>query len=208
MRSRKAKENLTGPTHLQGTRARGRATKQRGKNRPERRRNRNPLRFQNAGHPRHQGCLSPEPQQESAEPGQTAEAAESSNPAAGRRGLRGSEGGARLDEPQPQADPPAAASWVFVRDLLDESAVNPEAPTSPAQAPEEAAAATAASSTGAGGPAQAGGTAQAESPADSTLGSLTTEASWGVSESSRDGYPTAECEPDAANGGSGGPAAS
>ena len=73
------------------------------------------------------------------------------------------------DEPQPQADPPAAASWVFVRDLLDESAVNPEAPTSPAQAPEEAAAATAASSTGAGGPAQAGGTAQAESPADSGL---------------------------------------
>ncbi|CAE7501560.1 PARP6, partial [Symbiodinium sp. KB8] len=41
------------------------------------------------------------------------------------------------DEPLPQADPPAAASWVFVRDLLDEAAADPEAPASPAQAPEE-----------------------------------------------------------------------
>ncbi|CAE7476824.1 unnamed protein product, partial [Symbiodinium microadriaticum] len=71
------------------------------------------------------------------------------------------------DEPLPQADPPA----VFVRDLLVEAAADPEAPTSPAQAPEEASAATADSATGAGGPAQAGGTAQAGSSADSTLGS-------------------------------------
>ena len=161
----------------------------------------------------------PEPQQEGAEPGQTAEATESGDPAAEvkpeptelEEAARAADGAFVVvkeepdfseDEPQPQADPPAAASWVFVRDLLDESAVNPEAPTSPAQAPEEAAAATAASSTGAGGPAQAGGTAQAESPADSTLGSLTTEASWGVSESSRDGYPAAECDDTAADGGS------
>ena len=114
----------------------------------------------------------PEPQ-ESAEPGQTAEAAESSDPAAEvkpeptelEEAARAADGAFVVvkeepdfseDEPQPQADPPAAASWVFVRDLLDESAADPEAPTSPAQAPEEAAAATADSSTGAGGPAEGG----------------------------------------------------
>ena len=164
----------------------------------------------------------PEPQ-ESAEPGQTAEAAEGNDPAAEvkpeptelEEAARAADGAFVVvkeepdfseDEPQPQADPPAAASWVFVRDLLDESAVNPEAPTSPAEAPEEAAAATAASSTGAGGPAEAGGTALAGSTAESTLGS--TIESLGVSEGSLDGYPAAECEPDAADGGSGGPAAS
>ena len=109
------------------------------------------------------------------------------------------------DEAVPQASPPAEVSWVFVRDLLDRTAVDPEAPTSPAQAPEEAPAATAESSTGAGGPAQAGGTAQAGSTADSTLGS--TIESPGVSEGSRDGDYAAECADNAVDGGGGGPAA-
>ncbi|CAE7755451.1 Herc2, partial [Symbiodinium sp. KB8] len=91
------------------------------------------------------------------------------------------------DEATPQTSPPAEVSWVFVRDLLDEAAVDAEAPTSPAQAPEEAPAATAESSTGAGGPAQAGST----SP--------------GVSEGSRD--DATECTGSAADGGGRGPAA-
>ena len=101
------------------------------------------------------------------------------------------------DEATPQTSPPAEVSWVFVRDLLDEAAVDAEAPTSPAQAPEEAPAATAESSTGAGGPAQAGSTA------DSTLGS--TIESPGVSEGSRD--DATECTGSAADGGGRGPAA-
>ena len=163
-----------------------------------------------------------EPQQEAAEPEPTAEATGSGDPATQTKpepteleeAAQAADGAFVVvkeepdyseDEPLPQTDPPAAASWVFVRDLLDEAAANPEAPTSPAQAPEEASAATADSSTGAGGPAQAGGTAQAGSPAGSTLGS--TIESLGVSEGSRDGDAAIECADSAADRGSGGPAA-
>ena len=156
-----------------------------------------------------------EPQQEEAEPEPTTEATSSGDTDQARAEPTELEEAARAadgafvvvkeepdfseDEAVPQASPPAEVSWVFVRDLLDEAAVDPEAPTSPAQAPEEAPAATAESSTGAGGPAQAGSTA------DSTLGS--TIESLGVSEGSCNGDPAAECADSAADGSGGGPAA-
>ena len=183
-----------------------------------------PPHFQSPGHPRHQRCLSRGPHHrpqlsrsrrllQAAEAEPTAEATGSGDPATQAKpepteleeGDQAADGAFVVvkdepdyseDEPLPQADPPAAASWVFVRDLLDEAAADPEAPTSPAQAPEEAAAATADSFTGAGGPAEAGGTAPAGSTAESTLGS--TIESLGVSEGSLDGDPAAECDDTAA----------
>ncbi|CAE7450340.1 unnamed protein product, partial [Symbiodinium microadriaticum] len=95
-----------------------------------------------------------EPQHEEAEPEPTAEATASGDPSVETKpepteleeAARAADGAFVVvkekpdyseDEPLPQADPPAAASWVFVRDLLDEAAADPEAPASPAQAPEE-----------------------------------------------------------------------
>ena len=83
-----------------------------------------------------------EPQQEEAEPGPIAEATASGDPETATKpepteleeAARAADGAFVVvkeepdyseDEPLPQADPPAAESWVFVRDLLDETAADP-----------------------------------------------------------------------------------
>ncbi|OLP75531.1 hypothetical protein AK812_SmicGene44654, partial [Symbiodinium microadriaticum] len=93
-----------------------------------------PPHFQSPGHPRHQRCLSRGPHHSTCRATARAAAGEC-RARADSRGSREQrpafvvvkeEPDFSEDEPQPPADPPAAASWVFVRDLLDEKQPQPQ----------------------------------------------------------------------------------
>ena len=175
----KSSESLpSGPYSPPRTRAHDRATKRRGRNRQRRRRNLSHLRCQSPGHPRHQRCLSRGPHHrprlsrsrllQSHSRKRPSQSRQSRRPQAATRRQNPSpspfvvvkeEPDYSEDEPQPQADPPAAASWVFVRDLLDQTAVNPDQRLRRAQQRRRPQ------------PQRTSGWTQAGSPADSTLGS-------------------------------------